>query len=419
MKTGTLKIAPLLFTFVLLISCDITSNQNNTDRNPTVLFDPRGGTFVRSQYVGKNATVAEPEDPVRICHAFSGWYREPSCATLWDFENDTVTEDMTLYAGWTARIPSGLSEFALMNSQLGSPYRLDIVYNREFSGEVSYIVSAGPLAITSADEFDASTADKTTTTITADDLVYDDYITLGSLSPATTYHVYVKSGAELKSLSRTTYTVASAGHSPVTGTVVGDFGPYDYTITFPENYYVTREKWPFLLSMKTWGFSNPNLPCVVFSIDIHSGSEGDYTEIEKVKKIVSSFIRDPENGIDPERLYMAGYSAGGCAAMLMADNMTMDTSTHQWVESGYTLDVNAILAEGVTSWLRYHCENLGDVDIWLFYGEDDSLINTSIIEELETLTGTGEHMQTIMPGEGHTSWPMIDSPHTMMWLLSR
>ena len=41
------------------------------------------------------------------------------------------------------------------------------------------------------------------------------------------------------------------------------------------------------------------------------------------------------------------------------------------------------------------------------------------VEELETLTGTGEHMQTIMPGEGHTSWPMIDSPHTMMWLLSR
>jgi len=419
MKTRILKKAALMLAFVLLISCDITSNQKNTDRNPTVLFNSQGGTVVKSQYIEKNNLIAEPENPVRIYYAFSGWYREPSCATLWDFENDTVSGDTTLYAGWTSSTPSGLSEFALVNSQLGSPYRLDIVYNREFSGEVSYIVSAVPLAITTADEFDASEADKATTTIAADDLVYDDYIPLASLSSETKYYVYVKSGAELKSLSRTTYAVASAGHSPVTGTVIGDFGPFDYTITFPENYYVTREQWPFLLSMKTWGFSNPNLPCVVLSIDIHSGSEGDYTEIEKVKKIVSSFIRDSENGIDPERLYMVGYSAGGCAAMLMADNMTMDTSTHQWGESGYTLDVNAILAEGVTSWLQYHCENLGDVDIWLFYGEDDSLINTSIIEELETLSGSGEHMQTIMPGESHTSGPMIDSPHTMMWLLSR
>lgn len=419
MKTGILKKAALMLAFVLLISCDITSNQENTDRNPTVLFNSQGGSVVKSQCIEKNSLITEPEDPVRIHYAFTGWHREPACATLWDFENDTVTEDMTLYAGWTASTPSGLSEFALVNSQLGSPYRLDIVYNREFSGEVSYIVSAGPLAITTADEFDASAADKATTAITADDLVYDDYIPLSSLSSATKYYVYIKSGAELKSLSRTTYAAASAGHSPVTGTIAGDFGPYDYTITFPENYYVTREKWPFLLSMKTWGFSNPNLPCVVFSIDIHSGSEGDYAEIEKVKKTIRSFIGNPANGIDPSRLYMAGYSAGGCAAMLMAGNITMDTPTHQWVESGYTLDVNAILAEGVSPWLQYHCENLGDVDIWLFYGETDFLINTAIIGALETLSGDGEHMQTVMPGVGHSAGPMIDSPHTMMWLLSR
>ena len=31
---------------------------------------------------------------------FGGWYKEPSCTTKWDKDNDTVTQDTTLYAKW-------------------------------------------------------------------------------------------------------------------------------------------------------------------------------------------------------------------------------------------------------------------------------------------------------------------------------
>ncbi len=50
--------------------------------------------------VAFNATIAEPKAPERTGFDFTGWYEDPGLTTPWDFSKDTVTEDITLYAGW-------------------------------------------------------------------------------------------------------------------------------------------------------------------------------------------------------------------------------------------------------------------------------------------------------------------------------
>lgn len=49
---------------------------------------------------GDNAT--RPADPIRTGFSFGGWYQEPSCESIWIFEEDKVTEAITLYAKWVA-----------------------------------------------------------------------------------------------------------------------------------------------------------------------------------------------------------------------------------------------------------------------------------------------------------------------------
>ena len=41
-----------------------------------------------------------PEAPVREGYTFTGWYRDKDLTVLWDQDKDTITESMTLYAGW-------------------------------------------------------------------------------------------------------------------------------------------------------------------------------------------------------------------------------------------------------------------------------------------------------------------------------
>ena len=65
-----------------------------------VTFDPEGGSTVPSQTVEEGGLVAEPAIPVRSGYAFTGWYLESACQTLWDFDTDVVTSALTLYAGW-------------------------------------------------------------------------------------------------------------------------------------------------------------------------------------------------------------------------------------------------------------------------------------------------------------------------------
>lgn len=66
----------------------------------TVTFDAQGGTPVESQKRMFGELLENAETPSREGYSFNGWYRDPGCKLPWDPEIDTVTESMTLYAGW-------------------------------------------------------------------------------------------------------------------------------------------------------------------------------------------------------------------------------------------------------------------------------------------------------------------------------
>ncbi len=71
-----------------------------------VEFDVNGGdptSKPANQYIPNDGTVTRPTNPTRTGYDFGGWYTDnTSYSTQWDFDNNTVTQDITLYAKWTA-----------------------------------------------------------------------------------------------------------------------------------------------------------------------------------------------------------------------------------------------------------------------------------------------------------------------------
>ncbi|HJJ58062.1 MAG TPA: InlB B-repeat-containing protein [Methanocorpusculum sp.] len=68
----------------------------------TVTFDAQGhGTAPAAQTVNHGGKVTKPADLTAEGCTFGGWYKEAACTNAWDFENDTVTGNTTLYAKWT------------------------------------------------------------------------------------------------------------------------------------------------------------------------------------------------------------------------------------------------------------------------------------------------------------------------------
>lgn len=69
----------------------------------TVIF-MNGSSQYAMQVVKDKASA--PDTPVKSGYTFGGWYKDSTLQTPWDFVNDTVTTDTTLYAKWTANPPA-------------------------------------------------------------------------------------------------------------------------------------------------------------------------------------------------------------------------------------------------------------------------------------------------------------------------
>lgn len=73
-----------------------------TSTKHTVTFNSNGGSTVESQEIEENGKVTEPTAPTKGTDTFDGWYSDEELTTAWDFANDVVVGDMTLYAKWSA-----------------------------------------------------------------------------------------------------------------------------------------------------------------------------------------------------------------------------------------------------------------------------------------------------------------------------
>jgi uncharacterized repeat protein (TIGR02543 family) len=79
-------------------------NNDPVDPEPTeftVSFDTWGGSAVASQTVKAGGLVTKPADPTKANLVFKGWFKsQDTDADAWNFETDTVTDNVTIYAQW-------------------------------------------------------------------------------------------------------------------------------------------------------------------------------------------------------------------------------------------------------------------------------------------------------------------------------
>lgn len=66
----------------------------------TVRFVTDGGTEISDTVVKYADLLQRPTDPEKKGYTFSGWYKDAGCTEQWNFETDSVEEDVTLYAKW-------------------------------------------------------------------------------------------------------------------------------------------------------------------------------------------------------------------------------------------------------------------------------------------------------------------------------
>lgn len=68
----------------------------------TLSFVTNCAQTLPDQSLYSGSTAAEPSGLTLAGYTLCGWYTEPEFRSQWDFETDTVSEDMTLYARWLA-----------------------------------------------------------------------------------------------------------------------------------------------------------------------------------------------------------------------------------------------------------------------------------------------------------------------------
>ncbi|MDM5246638.1 InlB B-repeat-containing protein [Lysinibacillus sp. G4S2] len=84
-----------------VVTEDITLYAKWTKVSYIVTFDSNGGSKVSSQSVGSGELVKAPSTPVKEGYTFAGWYKDKGLTEAWNFDQDVVEKDITLYAKWS------------------------------------------------------------------------------------------------------------------------------------------------------------------------------------------------------------------------------------------------------------------------------------------------------------------------------
>lgn len=91
----------------VVIELRLKDDQGGQEPDPEtyiVTFNSMGGTAVAPiTDIASGSTIDKPADPTKDNSTFVGWYKEEDCITPWVFDEDTVTQNTTLYAKWTPK----------------------------------------------------------------------------------------------------------------------------------------------------------------------------------------------------------------------------------------------------------------------------------------------------------------------------
>ena len=121
------------------------SNPGPSVTEYTVYFDDGHGNdpyfFHQTVSVGSKITAPSPA-PTKEGYTFGGWYKDEACTVAWDFANDTVTANVTLYAKWTENAPEGIYHIAF-NPMGGTLSESKDIY--KFDATVGYDKPADPV----------------------------------------------------------------------------------------------------------------------------------------------------------------------------------------------------------------------------------------------------------------------------------
>ncbi len=88
------------------VTADITLTAKWSARSKTyiVAFDSNKGSAVPFQSVSEGGKASRPTDPTKEGCVFWGWYKNEEDADSFDFDKETITSDIILYAFWMEEI---------------------------------------------------------------------------------------------------------------------------------------------------------------------------------------------------------------------------------------------------------------------------------------------------------------------------
>lgn len=118
-----MKMIKKIFTTIMVLCVvmamfALTACNNNPDNTPdngkttyTVTFNVNGGSAVAEQKVEEGGLVTKPADPTKEGSVFSGWCKDEGLETPFDFENETVSAAITIYASWADAADTSTAKF--------------------------------------------------------------------------------------------------------------------------------------------------------------------------------------------------------------------------------------------------------------------------------------------------------------------
>ncbi|AMP20263.1 hypothetical protein AZF37_02920 [endosymbiont 'TC1' of Trimyema compressum] len=103
---------------------DITlyAKWNKSTQYYTVSFESNGGTAINSiNNIEEGKTITKPENPTKEGYTFISWHKDTNLNNNWNFEKDSVNDNITLYAKWQKNEQSVTSNLEdSQNSQTGT-----------------------------------------------------------------------------------------------------------------------------------------------------------------------------------------------------------------------------------------------------------------------------------------------------------